>query len=395
MSNANRTNALPPASRQAAVRTHPPIHPARRQLALETAARRRQWIGRRTEQAFLALGWLALGLTLVLALAGPLAELLQQAPTTPWLTLLIAGSLGAALLHTAAGRDAARLSPGWLAALPVSPAQINAARQALRRRRVRHLAGLYAVLPLLALPGGLPTRALPTLYALAAGGWLLATLLQRGLSMRRPPGLAPGSAASIGTVAPLHGSARAHDGPLPTLRLWQRRIARDRQRRWLAWGWLLPIGVLLPIGSGLLGLIGLGLAGLSISASLATLSQTQTLLADAARLLASQPLQPRRHRDAAARVPWQVLLAAALAGALGLVLLGLPWPMALGYAVLLASAASYRLALTLRYPADLGRQRRHALLAGALGALLLREAAPVALLLAPLAAGWQWGKAGR
>jgi hypothetical protein len=395
VSNPNRTNARAPESRQAAVRTHPPIHPALRQIALETAARRRQWIGRRTEQAFLALGWLALGLTLLLALAGPLAELLQPAPAAPWLTLLIGGGLGAVLLHTAAHQDSARLSPAWLAALPISPAQIDAARQALRRRRGLQLAGLYAVLPLLALPGGLQTPALPALYALAAGGWLLATLLHRGLSMRWPPGLKRESAASIGTVAPLHGTARAHDGPLPTLRLWQRRVARDRQRRWLAWGWLLPIGVLLPIGSGLIGLIGLGLAGLSISASLATLAQTRTLLADATRLLASQPLEPHRHRDAAAIVPWRVLLAAALAGGLGLVLLGLPWPMGLGYVVLLASASSYRLALTLRFPADPGRQRRHALLAGALGVLLLREAAPLALLFVPLAAGWQWRQAGR
>jgi hypothetical protein len=372
-----------------------PIHPALRQIQLEAAARHRQWIGRRAEQGFLALAWLALGLTLALALAGPLADGSRQAPEHPLLALAISGGLGAFLLHGAARRDDARLAPAWLAALPVSPAQTADAQRRSRGRRRRELAGLYAALPPLGLTGGLPASTLPGLLLLAAGAWALAALL----SLALPSRLAGSSSASlplpIATVAPLSGAARPDDGPLPTLRLWQRRVAHGQLRRWLAWGWLLPVGILLPIGSGLMGLIGLGLAGLGLSASLATLAQTQALLADAHRLLASQPLSARRRRDAASLVPWRTLLLAALAGGGGLALLGLPWPMAVGFGLILASASSYRLALSLRYPDQPGRQRRHALLAGALGLLLLREVPPLALLLAPLAAGWQWRQAGR
>jgi hypothetical protein len=371
-----------------------PIHPALRQLQLEAAARRRQWIGRRAEQGFLALAWLVLGVTLTLALTGPLAEALSRALAQAPLALAVGGGLGALLLHGAARRDQARLTPAWLAALPITPAQIAAARQRWRWRRRLQLAALYGALPLLGLIGGMPATALPGLLLLAASTWALAALLDL-VPMTRRSGATPAAArGALATVAPLRGAADPGDGPLPTLRLWQRRLAHGRLRGWMAWGWLLPVGLLLPIGSGLIGLAGLGLAGLSVSASLATLAQTQALLADAQRLLGSQPLSAQRRRDAATLVPWRALLAAALAGGVGLVLLGMPWPLAAGFSVVLASASSYRLALSLRYPDQPGRQRRHALVAGTLGLLLLREVPPLALL-APLAAGWQWRQAGR
>lgn len=394
MSEANRIRLLAPAPRATGAHALPPLHPALRQRQLEAAARRRQWIGRRAEQGFLALAWLVLGLTLTFACTGPLAEALPRALDQPLLALALGGGLGALLLQGAARRDQARLAPAWLAALPITPARIAAARQHRRWRRRLQLAGLCAALPLLGLIGGLPAAALPGVLMLAASVWALAVLLDLARMTRRSGATPAAARGALATVAPLRGSARAGDGSLPTLRLWQRRVAHGRQRHWMAWGWLLPVGLLLPIGSGLIGLIGLGLAGLSLSASLATLAQTQALLADAQRLLGSQPLSAQRRRDAATPVPWRALLAAALAGGVGLALLGLPGPLAAGFSVVLASASSYRLALSLRYPDQPGRQRRHALVAGTLGLLLLREVPPLALL-APLAAGWQWRQAGR
>lgn len=392
MSKANHTRELTPKPEQSAVIRG--VHPALRQLALESAVRRRQWIGRRGEQGFLALAWLVLSLTLTFAFTGPLAEALPRSLDQPLLALALGGGLGALLLQGAARRDQARLAPAWLAALPISPAQTATAAQRWRWRRRLELAALYTALPLLGLIGGLPASTLPDLLLLAASAWALAALLDLARMTRRS-GSRPAARTVCATVPPLSGSARTADGPLPTLRLWQRRLAQDRRRRWLAWGWLLPVGILLPIGSGLIGLIGLGLAGLSLSASLATLARSQALLGDTHRLLASQPLCPRRRRDAAGLVPGRALLGAAIAGSVGLLLLGMPWPIALGFGIALASASSYRLALSLRYPDQPGRQRRHALLAGTLGLLLLREAPPLALLLAPMAAGWQWRQAGR
>lgn len=393
MSKAKRTKVLPLQAPQSAdIRG---VHPALRQLALERAARRREWIGRRAEQGFLALAWLVLGVTMTFACSGPLADALRAAPEQAPLALALGGGLGALLLRGAAGRDQARLAPAWLAALPISPTRTATAAQRWRWRRRLELGALYLALPLLGLIGGLPASALPDLLGLAAGAWALAALLDLATLLRRTVTLPVAARTAFVTVPPLSGSTRTADGPLPSLRLWQRRVAQDRRRRWLAWGWLLPVGILLPIGSGLIGLIGLGLAGLSLSASLATLAQSQTLLNAAHRLLASQPLSPRRRRDAASLVPWRALLGAAMAGSVGLLLLGMPWPLAVGFGIVLASASSYRLALSLRYPDQPGRQRRHALVAGTFGLLLLREVPPLALLLAPLAAGWQWRQAGR
>lgn len=394
MSEANRIRERAPEPRAAAAQALPPLHPALRQLQLEAAARRRQWIGRRAEQGFLLLAWLVLSLTVIFAFAGPLADALSRARDQPLLALALGGGLGALLLRGAARGDQARLAPAWLAALPISPAQTATAAQRWRWRRRLELAALYTALPLLGLIGGLPASALHDGLPLAAGAWALAALMDLATLLRRTGTLPVAARTAFATVPPLSGSARTADGPLPTLRLWQRRVAQDRRRRWLAWGWLLPVGILLPIGSGLIGLIGLGLAGLSLSASLATLAQSQTVLTATHGLLASQPLSARRRRDAAGLVPWRALLGAAMAGSVGLLLLGMPWPLAVGFGITLASASSYRLALSLRYPEQPGRQRRHALVAGTLGLLLLREVPPLALL-APLAAGWQWRQAGR
>lgn len=372
-----------------------PIHPALRQFALEAAARRRQWANRRAEQSFLALAWMALGLTLAVGLAEPLAAGLAQAIAQPLVALAVGGGFGAVLLHAADRRDCERLAPVWLAALPVLPAQIAHAQRRLRWRRRFELAALGVVLPLLGGIGGLPLQQLPGLCGLTGGAWLLAVLLHLALPEWPARASGTGQLGRIASTTALSGTTRIKDGPLPILRLWQRRLAGNQRRRWLAWGWLLPVGILLPIGSGPISLVGLGLAGLGLSASFATLTQTQALLADVHRLLATQPLDPRRRRDAASLLPWRALLGAALAGGGGLALLGLPWPMAVGFGLILASASSYRMALSLRYPDQPGHQRRHALVAGTLGLLLLREAPPVALLLAPLAAGWQWRQAGR